>query len=407
MTSRQSAAVFFYRYSGSPPFVPPTTPTFSDVPKTNNFYLEIEWCANVGILDGFGDGTFRPALNISRRELAVGHYRAAGSPPFVPPGVPTFSDVGLAHPSYLEIEWVANQGIMVGSGSGTFRPTNPISRRDTAVTFYRADGSPVFSPPLIPSFIDVPNSDTAYTAIEWFYSQGITTGFGTDLTWEPIGWTHDPCAPFPSPGCEYVVGLVNGVEQETGPVTQVIEIPDNVFVPDCGPLPVVPPPPFFPSTSCYCEPLRSKRLCCTFENPAQWNDATSVIQVNAGSGELRNLRIAAYLNQFADQGYPCPCDPNDEFWRCRQPCASIEVPQLPPGATLTIDSRTRISTVRLINGTVVNGMRFLESSGSTIFDWFDVAPCSTFCIVASVDAGVADDATVSIGIVGRFLASGG
>lgn len=226
-------------------------------------------------------------------------------------------------------------------------------------------------------------------------------------TWEPIGWTFDPCAPFPDPNCTYTVGLVNGAIQNTDPVVEIIEIADNIFIPDCGPLPIIPPAPSFPSAACYCTPVVSRRICCTFQNPAQWNDATSVIQIAAGSNDIRNLRIAAYQNPYFDQGVDCPCDPNDPFWRCKQACTSIEIPQLPPGAIITIDSRVRAATVRFINGTSANGLRYVESSGSTVFDWFDVAPCSTFCVVVSVDATVADDAMVSIGMVGRFLASGG
>lgn len=406
-TTRQSLAAFYYRQNGSPPFVPPATPTFSDVPVGADFYLEIEWVADQGILNGFGDGTFRPDDPVSRQAFASSLYANAGSPPFVPPGIPSFTDVPLTHPFYLQIEWSANQGLMLGFGDGTWRPTNVVLRRIAALIFYRQAGEPPFSPPAVPTFNDVPIDDAQYIEIEWLYDEGITTGFGTALTWEPIGWVFDSCDPFPTPGCIYSVATLNGGVQETGPLIELIEIPGNLFVPDCGPPPIIPPPPSFVSETCYCEPIVTKRICCTFENPHQWNDATSVIQVYAGSGNLRNLRIAAYLNPFFDQGQLCACDPMDEFWRCRQPCTSIEIPQLPPGALITIDSRIRSATVRFANGLSANGLRYIESSGSTVFDWFDIANCSVLCMVATVDAGIADDATISLGMVGRFLSSGG
>jgi len=52
-------------------------------------------------------------------------------------------------------------------------------------------------------------------------------------------------------------------------------------------------------------------------------------------------------------------------------------------------------------------MRYLFTSDGNPFNWFDVGQCATFCMVASVDTlFVADDATISIGMVTRYLASG-
>lgn len=222
-------------------------------------------------------------------------------------------------------------------------------------------------------------------------------------TWAPQGWAFDPGAAFPpADAASFYIP-----DQNTAPVTEVVELPSNLFVPDCGPLPLMPPTTAFAPESCYCLPIQSRRLCCTLNNAAEWNDATTVIEVATGSAELRNLRIAAYANPFADQDVTCPCDPNDEFWLCREPCSTIEVPQLPSGATLTIDSRLRQAVVRFRNGTTANGLRYLESGGQAIFQWLDVPPCAQLCIVASVASSVADDATVSIGVVSRFLASGG
>src|SRR5690606_12627724 len=104
---------------------------------------------------------------------------------------------------------------------------------------------------------------------------------------------------------------------------------------------------------------------------------------------------------------PCPCDPADDFWSCRTPCATVGVPQLPSGARLIIDSRQRTAQLVLSSGRVVNALRYIFSADGLPFEWFDVAHCSTLCIVVSVDANhVAEDASVSIGVAGRYLASG-
>jgi hypothetical protein len=121
---------------------------------------------------------------------------------------------------------------------------------------------------------------------------------------------------------------------------------------------------------------------------------------------MKRLKIEAYQNPFGEK-VPCPCDPNDEFWSCRTPCSSIQVPELPADSKLIIDSRQRTAQLVLVSGRVVNALRYVFSADGNPFEWFDIGSCSTFCIVVSVDANfVAENATVSMGSVGRFLASG-
>lgn len=44
---------------------------FSDVPPTHVFYEEINWAANHGIVAGYGDGTFKPGVAVSRGAAAA------------------------------------------------------------------------------------------------------------------------------------------------------------------------------------------------------------------------------------------------------------------------------------------------------------------------------------------------
>lgn len=220
-------------------------------------------------------------------------------------------------------------------------------------------------------------------------------------TWSPIGWTLDPTAPFPDPNCTYFFP-----GQDESPVIDVVQIPADVFVPDCGPLPIAPPAPFLITTNCYCEPWVTKRQCCSFTNPGDWNDATTYIEIYTGSQEMRRLKIEAFQNPFGE-AVPCPCDPNDPFWECRDACASVVVPQLPASSTLIIDSRLKTAQLILPGGTTVSAMRYIFSADGAPFNWFDIAQCSTFCVVASVDTQfVADDARLSIGMATRYLTSG-
>jgi hypothetical protein len=232
-----------------------------------------------------------------------------------------------------------------------------------------------------------------------------TYNFGTNKgTYSKIGWSWVPSdGDFPPADCDITIP-----NQSTSPITETISVPAGLFVPDCGPTPIVPPPPFVPFIECYCDPWASFRVCCTFEHPVLWNDATTYIRVDAGSAEIRNMQIQAFQNPFADQGLPCPCDPNDPFWKCREPCTTIQIPQLPSGSSLIIDGRTRVAEVTFAGGTRTNGLRYISSESGRPFEWFDISQCAVLCLIISADCTtLAENATVSVGLSERYLASGG
>lgn len=409
--TRRVAALAFYRYAGEPAFVPPGTPTFLDVPLTDPQYLEIEWAYAQGIFNGFPGPNFQPDSNLSRQDCAVAFYRYNGSPPFTPPGVPTFLDVPLTHPFYLEIEWCYANGIMEGFPGPNFQPTSDTTRQDISVSFYRDAGSPTYTPacytPSLPPFFgDVSETDPQFQQIEWMHDQGIAFGFINSRSWEPIGWEIDPDEVFPPANCNIYIETVNGAPQDTSPIKELIEVPFDEFVPDCGPFPSPLPPIAVIETPCYCEPWEQARKCCTFDNPADWNDVTSYIEVWTGSEEMRNLKIEAYRNPFGEK-VPCPCDPEDEFWDCRDPCSTIIVPQLPARSRLIIDSRQRVAQLVLVSGRVVNALRYIFSGDGKPFEWFDIGQCATFCIIVQADCRqTAKDAEISVGAIGRYTASG-
>jgi hypothetical protein len=135
--TRQSMAAFLYRMAGEPDFTPPATPSFSDVPPGHPFYAEIEWAAT-GITGGYPDGTFRPAGRVTRQAMAAFLYRMHVQvvTPCDDPG--PFLDVPGSHPFCSAIEWLAESGIAQGFGDGTFRPTVTVSRQAMAAFLHRS-----------------------------------------------------------------------------------------------------------------------------------------------------------------------------------------------------------------------------------------------------------------------------
>ena len=59
----------------------PTTPTFSDVPRTNPFYTYIETVACHGVVSGYSDGTFRWGNDAIRAQIAKIVCVTAQDPP--------------------------------------------------------------------------------------------------------------------------------------------------------------------------------------------------------------------------------------------------------------------------------------------------------------------------------------
>lgn len=167
-----------------------TIPTFADVPTSAMFYADIQWMYDQGISAGYVDEggirTYHPADPVSRSAMAAFLYRAAGSPAFVPPTAPSFSDVPTTGQFYKEIEWLKAHGVTTGNAGGTYAPGNPVSRQAMAAFLYRSAGSPVFTPPLTASFSDVAVGSTFFTQVEWMKAQGITAG-NANGTYAPAG----------------------------------------------------------------------------------------------------------------------------------------------------------------------------------------------------------------------------
>jgi len=96
---------------------------YSDV--ENSLYKnEIIEIADLGVITGYPDKTYRPYSQISRAELAVlmsrflsvDHYIKAAK------AAASFSDVSATHWAAREIKYFADEEVFAGYGDGTFRP---------------------------------------------------------------------------------------------------------------------------------------------------------------------------------------------------------------------------------------------------------------------------------------------
>ena len=109
--------------------------TFSDVKTSDWFYDDVRYVCENGLMNGTGSGTFSPKATTTRGMIVTILYRLAGSPA-VTASAP-FADV--APDSYCAdaAAWAAETGVAAGIGGGRFAPQRAITRAELAAMLYR------------------------------------------------------------------------------------------------------------------------------------------------------------------------------------------------------------------------------------------------------------------------------
>lgn len=100
--------------------------------------------SDLGIMQGYPDGTMRPLNKVTRAEFAAFLARTLTKANYTPPTSPatfvTFSDLPLEHWAYQAVEFVSAQGLMKGFPDGTFRPEEYITGKEVIAALVRAAG---------------------------------------------------------------------------------------------------------------------------------------------------------------------------------------------------------------------------------------------------------------------------
>ncbi len=108
--------------------------SFSDVPPSHTFYHVIEHLRELGIVNGFSDGTFKPEQNINRRDIArlvvrgLNHLGVSCPSNHSAP----FPDVPVGSEAYAEIQCMKDLEISSGFSDGTYRPNENVTRAAAA-----------------------------------------------------------------------------------------------------------------------------------------------------------------------------------------------------------------------------------------------------------------------------------
>ena len=101
----------------------------------------MRWAAGVGVVNGYGDGTFLPDENITREQLAAVFYRYMnylGYDTSARAGLNTFSDGAKVSGWAIEsMRWSVAAGIVTGRADGTIDPQGNATRAEVATLVMR------------------------------------------------------------------------------------------------------------------------------------------------------------------------------------------------------------------------------------------------------------------------------
>lgn len=155
----------------------PTSPNlpFNDVQPTDWFYPSIRYAYENHLMDGTSEATFSPTSNTSRAMLVTVAYRNSQSPSA--DLQPYFTDVSTETWYSKAVSWGAALGVVRGYGDGTFAPDVSISREELATVLYRYYKGIAYDRAILEQYPDHSEVQPwAVDAMTWALEHGILQG---------------------------------------------------------------------------------------------------------------------------------------------------------------------------------------------------------------------------------------
>lgn len=146
---------------------------FSDVRADAWYAPAVAYCRSSGLMNGTGEGTFSPERAVTRGMLAVMLHRMAGTPEAGDGG--GFTDVAPDAWYAPAIRWTCAAGVMNGYGNGLFRPEEPVAREEMVTALWRYAGCAAGGEADFPDGEEI--APYARQAVAWAVSAGVVTGF--------------------------------------------------------------------------------------------------------------------------------------------------------------------------------------------------------------------------------------
>ncbi len=111
---------------------------FSDVAADDWFAAAVGWAAEIGMINGYTDGTFGPNRSITREELVVMIYRYAGAPAVEGQDMEKFDDAAsVSDWATAAMTWAIQNGIINGKTASTIDPKGDATRAEVSAVLQR------------------------------------------------------------------------------------------------------------------------------------------------------------------------------------------------------------------------------------------------------------------------------
>ena len=160
---------------------------FTDVSAGDWFYGSVGFAHSQGLMTGTSATTFEPHTSLSRAMLVAVLHRLEGSPQA---SAGDFTDVAEGDWYAQAVNWAASVGVVNGFGDGTFQPNAAITREQLAAilrNYAEYKGMDVTAADDLANYSDAASvSDWAKASVAWAVDQGLISGMSVD-TLQPQG----------------------------------------------------------------------------------------------------------------------------------------------------------------------------------------------------------------------------
>ncbi len=100
-----------------------------------------------------------------------------------------YTDVSAEAWYYEDVEFVSENGLMIGTGDNKFSPEAIVDRAMLVTVLWRLEGSPIVDSPI--TFVDVPADQWYTAAVNWAAANGIVNGYGDGIFGAMDDLTHE------------------------------------------------------------------------------------------------------------------------------------------------------------------------------------------------------------------------
>lgn len=160
--------------------------TYTDLSRNRWYHEAVDYVLNTGLMNGMSKTTFAPDANTTRAQFVTVLSRMAGVDIAEYEGESEFTDVSGDDWFAPYVVWAAEQGLVQGDGNGTFRPNSPISRQELVTILARFAGAEAEVSDVLADYDDAHQvADWAMAAMSWAVESGIIQGYANYL--EPAG----------------------------------------------------------------------------------------------------------------------------------------------------------------------------------------------------------------------------